>query len=122
MFDKMKTKWREKHPMNPYDAEEQKLHECLAKLEAGTPAYAQAQAQLKEANLMRKEHYESKRRFVTLQDRGGIIKKLLGGAITIGGVCLLSKYEADGNTFTGEKRKFADSFVRVLGGFFHGGD
>lgn len=122
MFDGLKAKWRSKHPLNVYDAEERKIASLMAQLQPGTEEYAKAQGQLRENNTMRKEHYESKRRFITIQDRGGLLKKIAGGAITIGGVVLLSKYEADGNTFTGEKRQFADSFVKTLGRFFGGGD
>lgn len=122
MFDKWKAKWKAKHPGNPYDLEGRRIAEAMTKLEAGSDEYAKAQHQLQLNNQMRKEYYESKRRFVTISDRGGILKKIIGGGITIGGLCLLSKYEADGNMFTGEKKGFADGFVKTLGRFFGGGD
>ena len=121
MFEKLKARWRENHPMNPYDAEEAALHEALARLDPGTDEYGKAQDQLGKINSMRKEHWESKKR-MTIGDRGKLLLKILGGGITIGGVCLLSKYEADGHMFTGEKKSFADGFVRTLGRFFGGGD
>lgn len=122
MFDGLKAKWRQRHPGNPYDLEGQRIAAAMAKLEAGSDEYAKAQNQLQKNNQMRKEYYESRRRFLTISDRGGILKKLIGGGITIGGLCLLSKYEADGNMFTGEKKTFADGFVKTLGRFFGGGD
>lgn len=110
-----------KQKLDAYDLEEQKLHEVLAKLEGGTDAYEKAQKQLKEVNLMRKEHRESKGK-MSPTDKAGIWKKILGGTVTIGGVCLLSHYEAKGNIFSGEKKSLADGFTRVLTKFFSGGD
>ena len=121
MFKNMKAKWRKNHPQNPYDAEEAALHALLAQTTPGTDEYEKAQSQLKAVNTMRREHWESKHK-MTISDRAKFWLKMLGGGITIGGVCLLSKYEADGNMFTGEKKSFADSFVKTLGRFFGGGD
>lgn len=119
----MFQKFRTKHPkkIDPFDAEEMKLHELLARLDAGTDEYAKAQQQLKMVCTTREESRESRRR-ITKADRGGIIKKVLGGAVTLGGVLMLGRYEMDGFTFTGEKRTFADTFVRTLGRFFGAGD
>ena len=107
--------------LDSYDLEEQKLHECLAKLTAGTTEYATAQAQLKEVNLMRKTHNESKGK-MSPGDKAGIWKKILGGGITLGGVFMLGRYEAKGQMFTGEKKSFADGLVKVLTRMFGGGD
>lgn len=122
MLEKVKKWWNSRKKVDPYDAEEAKLHELLSRLTAGTVEYAAAQAQLKEVNAMRKDHYESKRRFMTISDRGALIRKLAGGGITLGGVILMSKYEMDGNTWTGEKRKIADGFASVISKFFQSKD
>ncbi len=115
----------EKHGMkkklDAYDLEEAKLHEVLAKLDGGTDEYEKAQKQLKEINIMRKEHRESKGK-MSPSDKAGLWRKILGGGVTIGGVCLLSHYEAKGNIFSGEKKSFADGFTKVLCRFFGGGD
>ena len=77
--------------------------------------------ELKEINIMRKEHRESKGK-MSPSDKAGLWRKILGGGVTIGGVCLLSHYEAKGNIFSGEKKSFADGFTKVLCRFFGGGD
>ena len=121
MFDKMKTMWRARHPEDPYDAEERKIHALLAELDAGTQEYTTAQTQLKAVNAEREAHRKSKGKF-SGSDRASIWRKILGGGITIGGIVLLSKYEADGNMFTGEKKSMADGISKLLCRFFGGGD
>lgn len=110
-----------KQKLDAYDLEEQKLHEVLAKLEGGTDEYEKAQKQLKEINIMRKEHRESKGK-MSPSDKAGILRKILGGGVTIGGVCLLSHYESKGNIFSGEKKSLADGLTKVLCRFIGGGD
>lgn len=121
MFEKIKARHREKHPLEGYALEEQKLKAYLAKIDPGTEEYSKAQAQLKENCTLRQVNWESKHK-ITFGDRAKIFLKLLGGGITLGGVFMLGKYEADGNMLTGEKKKFGDAFVKVLGNFFGGGN
>lgn len=121
MFEKLKQKIRTKRPEDPYDVEERRIHEYLSRLELGTPEFKDAQDQLKMVNENRKGSYES-RKHLTISDRGGIIKKVIGGGITLGGVILLGRYEAKGQMFTGEKKPFADGLVKVFCRIFGGGD
>ena len=102
--------------LDAYDLEEAKLHEVLAKLEGGTDAYEKAQRQLKEINLMRNEHRESKGKLGP-REKASIGGRLLGGVATLLGVGFISHYEAKGNIFSGEKKTIADGLSRVLCNF-----
>lgn len=118
MFEKLK---RGDPLLAAYDEEERKLHECLAKLTAGTTAYAEAQCQLEKTNKMRQDHNASKGRMGP-GEKASLWRKILGGGITLGGAFMLGRYESKGMMFTGEKKSLMDGFTRVLAKMFGGGD
>ena len=118
MFERWKSN---KETTALYDAEEKKLQLLLAQLQGGTDEYEKVQNQLKATSLMRKDSRESKG-MMNGNEKASIWRKILGGGITIGGVLLLGHYEAEGNMFTGEKKKFADGLTSVLCKMFKGGD
>ena len=116
-------KWREERKakkianQDPYDREEQKIQQLLKELKAGTPEYETAQKQLKSNIALRAESRESKRH-ISKEAKGNILLKglaMLGG---IAGVGTIVFAEWKGMTFTGEKRKFMDSFSSCLGRIF----
>lgn len=115
----MFKKWREKHPkkVDPYDLEEQKLHEYLATLTCGTEEYKEAQSELRSVCDIREKSRESRRR-LDKAGRASVWTKVIGGIGTLAGIGALGYYEMKGNTFSGEKRKLADGMTNLVCNLF----
>jgi len=106
---------RNKKP-NFFDLEEARIQQRMMTLETNSPEYKEAQQELKTMISLRGESKESKRR-ISKGDKGQMLIKGLG----IGGILVaifgMAKFEKDGNTFTGEKRRWVDTLVSNLGRF-----
>lgn len=101
---------------NFYDLETERIQAKMATLEVGSAEYKQAQADLKELIAMRGNDKESKRR-ISKADKGQLMVKGLGVAGIAACIFGMAKFERDGNTFTGEKRRWVDCLVSNLGRF-----
>ena len=114
--------WKEKRKANKeakrdlYDVEEERLKKKLKELETGTEEYDKIQSQLKVTIANRSESRESKRR-ISKADKGGIIKAVVGGVLTLGGMLTIAHFEKDGVVYTGEKRTIMDTLIRTAGKF-----
>ena len=118
MFEKFKARRAEKKAIKHlYDQEEDRLRIMLAQIHPLDDDYDKLQGKLKTTVQLRADSKESKRK-ICKSDRGGIIMKLIGGVGAISGILLVSRYEQQGDTWTGEKRTFVDSVTRVLGNMF----
>lgn len=101
---------------NFYDLETERIQAKMATLEVGSDDYKKAQADLKELIAMRGNDKESKRR-ISKGDKGQLLIKGLGIAGIAGCIFGMSKFEKDGNTYTGEKKRWVESLVSNLGRF-----
>ena len=119
--EKMKG-WKEKRKAKKeakrdlYDVEEERLKKDLESVKSGTDEYSKLQEQIKTTIANRSESRESKR-LISKSDKGGIIKVVAGGLITLAGMLTVAKFEKDGLTYTGEKRSIMDTLIRTIGRF-----
>lgn len=99
-----------------FDSEQLRIQDEMAKFDVRSPEYKELQQQLKMIIVLRGDNKESKRR-IAKADKGQMLIKGLG----IGGILLaifgMSKFEVNGNTFTGEKRHWVETLVSNLGRF-----
>ena len=116
MFKRKEKQLKKAKKVNPYDIEEQRILKALMETNSKDEDYKKLQEELKNTIQMRGDSKESKRR-ISKQDKGSILTKLVGGGLVLGGLGLVSFFEMKGNTYTGEKRTFADGFIRTLGKF-----
>lgn len=105
-----------KKKANLYDIQEERLLQQLNETDLGSDLYKELQAELKTTHQLRGDSRESRRK-ISKEAKGSLLGKLAGGGIVLTGLGLVSLFEMKGNTYTGEKRTFADSFVRLLGKF-----
>ena len=109
--------FKRKKKQDPYDEQEERLHEYIRTLECGTDEFKEAQSELGKVCDMRERSRES-RRSLDKQGRASIWVKILGGAGTLAGIGALGYYEMKGNTFSGEKRKLADGLTNLVVNLF----
>lgn len=106
---------------NFYDLEEARIQESMSHFDVCSEEYKALQQTLKTTIASREESKESKRR-IAKSDRGGIIRHLLGGLFLGGALVTTCLFEKEGNTYTGEKRSWAESIIRGISSFrFFGG-
>ena len=99
-----------------YDEEQKRIREKIHELEVGTPEYKEAWDLMSSTNKNFAEHRESRRR-ISKADKGNLLVKALG-LLGIGTVAFgMAKFEHDGGLFTGEKKRWADSIIGILGKF-----
>ena len=103
--------------VDPYDAEEKRLHEYIATLNCGSEEYKEAQSELKNVNVMREQSRESRRK-LDKAGRASVWTKIIGGIGTLCGIGALGYYEMKGNTFSGEKRRLADGLSNLVVNLF----
>ena len=99
-----------------YDLEEDRIKELMRGLEVGSDEYKAAQQELKSLIILRGEEKESKRR-ISKDSKGQLLIKGLGVGGILAALFMTSKFEKDGNTYTGEKRKWVDTLANNLGRF-----
>lgn len=99
-----------------FDLEEERIQKMMMTLDVNSQEYKDAQQELKTMISLRGESKESKRR-ISKETKGQMLIKGLG----VGGILVaifgMAKFEKDGNTFTGEKRRWVDTLVSNLGRF-----
>ena len=115
----LREKWRRYRDdhKNYYSEEEQRLNKMLADLDPLDDDYVKLQ-QIQKNNLAMRDTSKESKRKICKSDRGGLLMTLLkvGGGIGCG--IMISKFEHDGMTYTGEKRSFMDSLTKMFGNLF----
>lgn len=106
---------KKKRP-NFYDMEAERIQMAITKLDIGSDEYKEASSELKQLIAMRGEDKESKRR-IDKRDKGQMLIKGLGITGILAAIFGMAKFEKEGNTFTGEKRRWVDTLVSNLGRF-----
>lgn len=101
---------------NFYDLETERIQEKMMQYEVGSESYKKCQADLKELIAMRGNDKESKRR-ISKGDKGQLLIKGLGITGILAAIIGMSKFEHDGNCYTGEKKRWIDTLVGNLGRF-----
>ena len=99
-----------------YNEEIARHREKLVELDIGSQEYKDTQAQLKTLIALRGDEAESTRK-ISKADKGSILKTVLGigGTIAVGyGV---SKFEADGHIFTGQKKNLVSTLINMVKNF-----
>ena len=99
-----------------FDSEVKRIQQKMMTLEVDSEEYRAAQQTLKATIGIRGEQKETKRR-ISKEHKGQFLIKLLGVGGILGGIFMTSKFERDGNTYTGEKRKWMDSLCSNIGRF-----
>lgn len=99
-----------------FDEEQERIQKEMSKYDVCSNEYRQLMAEQKELIALRGESRESRRR-ISKTDKG----QLLIRGLTIGSGLLailgISKFERDGNTFTGEKRSLIDTIAGCMSRF-----
>lgn len=90
--------------------------EELTKLKIGSPEYKETEAQLKTLIALRGEEAESGRR-ISKADKGGILRTIFGIVGTAGLTYGISKFEADGHIFTGQKKNLVTTLINMVKNF-----
>ena len=99
-----------------YNEEIARFRQKLETLEIGTPEYKEISAELKALVDLRGNEAESVRK-ISKTDKGSILRTVLGigGTLAVGyGV---SKFEADGHIFTGQKKNLVTTLINMVKNF-----
>lgn len=105
-----------KRKPNFYEEEIVRVQQAMSTMTVGSPEYKEAQSELKLIISLKGDHKEVNRR-IAKSDKGQLLIKGLGVTGILAAIFGMAKFEKDGNTFTGEKRRWVDTLCSNLGRF-----
>lgn len=105
-----------KRKPNFFDQEEARIQQEMANLDVNSQEYKDRMADLKTMISLRSDHKASKSR-LDKRDKGALFVKGVGVVGILAALGITATFEKQGNTFTGENRRWVDTLVSNLGRF-----
>ena len=104
---------RQRETRSFYEGEKARMRKKLGELDVGSPEYVEISNRLNTLTKIYENDSESSRR-ISKADKGGLMKAIAGGAMTMLIGFGVSKFEADGHIFTGQKKNFISTLINMV--------